>query len=68
MERLKTMKTKLIKPFTGLTLKSIEANAKSCYAQLQEYEFLAVSNDQLHKLVQIERELHELVKEITKSI
>jgi PP-loop superfamily ATP-utilizing enzyme len=60
------MKKELIKPFASLTLSSIEANAKSCNAQIFEYNF-PVSQEQFKKLLKLERDLHELVKEITKS-
>jgi len=51
--------------YVGMTIKSIEANAISLFAQLHEYDFLDVTPEQFSKLVQIDIDFRTLVNEIT---
>lgn len=53
--------------FIMLSIASIQANAKSLLAQLQEYDFLTVNDEQAHKLSILELDFHALVQEITQS-
>jgi hypothetical protein len=45
---------------------SINKNTISLMEQMEEYSWIAITPEQLVKLTKLERELHDLVKEITK--
>jgi hypothetical protein len=45
---------------------SINKNSISLMEQMEEYSWIAITPEQLVKLTKLERELHDLVKEITK--
>jgi hypothetical protein len=51
--------------FAGMQIKSIEANAVSLFAQLNEYDWLDITAEQFSKLVQIDLDFRVLVKQIT---
>jgi len=51
----------------GIIINSIRSNAVSLLMQLEEYDFLEVTEQQLNRLNQIEKDLHELVIEITEN-
>jgi hypothetical protein len=53
------------KDIDGLMIASIEANAYSLRAQLEEYSFLKITSEQSKRLNEIEYNFHKLVQEIT---
>ena len=55
--------TKLV---AKIILESIQNNALSLSAQLTEYDFLKISVKQATELNKIEKQFHDLVKEIVK--
>lgn len=52
------------KDIAHLMLSSISANANSLNGQLADYEFLKISDEQLKKISEFEKEFHNLVNEI----
>jgi hypothetical protein len=56
---------KKTKMWIDLLIASIQANAVSLAGQLNDYDFLTVTEAQAKQLDRIEKDLHRLVQEIT---
>lgn len=55
------------KDLFNLTAASIVANIDSLIGQLEDYDFLDITEEQYKRLEKIYQDLHDLVKEVTKS-